>query len=569
MVTGRAKIGTAQQAPCSRRHAGRLRYITGTLALLLGAASSVAAAQSVGPGTPRRDSTATERRVGAAYALERAGNVAGAIEQYRRIAADSRAANDKHGLAAAEYRLGIAFWAESRHDSALVHLEVARDLLRDLPDVVEYARALNGFGATNYQRGVYEPALEAFLEAESLRRRMHDSVGLARTMTNVGKTYHDWGQLERGRQKLLEAVDVATKASKAAPALGYALNSLALIAIDAGEYDTAAVYIRRSLEAYALPGGVTSRADSSDSWEINAAARGKLLLRRGDARAAIPVFDSVVSSATARRSIRGRAEALVYLGECRLLLGQTDAARKLFRDALVVAQDGGQRVLSLLALQHLAHAEESAGQPAAALAFLKRAQALRDTVFDQDAAQRIAAREARADADAARRDNALLQQEQRAQAVTISRQRVAVLLTLGILAVVSTLIVLLVRARQREQARAADLSAANVDLARLNEELRTALTDVRTLSGLIPICSNCKRVRDDRGYWQAVETWVTRHSDATFSHSICQSCGPVLYGNLWTMNGAESDEGAEGTEKSARESDAAPVAANRPPGSPA
>ena len=70
-------------------------------------------------------------------------------------------------------------------------------------------------------------------------------------------------------------------------------------------------------------------------------------------------------------------------------------------------------------------------------------------------------------------------------------------------------------------------------LAKTNDELRTALTEVRTLTGLIPICASCKRVRDDQGYWQAVESYISSHSDATFSHAICQSCGPELYGELW------------------------------------
>ncbi len=59
---------------------------------------------------------------------------------------------------------------------------------------------------------------------------------------------------------------------------------------------------------------------------------------------------------------------------------------------------------------------------------------------------------------------------------------------------------------------------------RLIAELEDALGRVKTLSGLLPICSWCKRVRDDQGYWKAVEAYVEEHSQAEFTHGICPEC---------------------------------------------
>jgi hypothetical protein len=61
----------------------------------------------------------------------------------------------------------------------------------------------------------------------------------------------------------------------------------------------------------------------------------------------------------------------------------------------------------------------------------------------------------------------------------------------------------------------------------LNEsvaELRQALENVQTLSGLLPICGSCKRIRDDHGYWSQVEDYISAHSAAEFSHSLCPEC---------------------------------------------
>jgi sigma-B regulation protein RsbU (phosphoserine phosphatase) len=56
------------------------------------------------------------------------------------------------------------------------------------------------------------------------------------------------------------------------------------------------------------------------------------------------------------------------------------------------------------------------------------------------------------------------------------------------------------------------------------QELADALAHVKQLRGLLPICAWCKKVRDDKNYWQQLETYVSRHSDAQFSHGICPEC---------------------------------------------
>jgi len=64
---------------------------------------------------------------------------------------------------------------------------------------------------------------------------------------------------------------------------------------------------------------------------------------------------------------------------------------------------------------------------------------------------------------------------------------------------------------------------------RLIQELTDALTQVKTLSGLLPICASCKKIRNDNGYWEAVETYISEHSDADFTHGICPDCVQRLY----------------------------------------
>ncbi len=70
----------------------------------------------------------------------------------------------------------------------------------------------------------------------------------------------------------------------------------------------------------------------------------------------------------------------------------------------------------------------------------------------------------------------------------------------------------------------------NVELSKKNDELRDALAHVKRLQGMLPICASCKKVRDDDGFWQQIETYISEHSDAEITHGICPECIIELYG---------------------------------------
>jgi len=77
-----------------------------------------------------------------------------------------------------------------------------------------------------------------------------------------------------------------------------------------------------------------------------------------------------------------------------------------------------------------------------------------------------------------------------------------------------------------------DIKEAEVKREELVRELQSALSKVKQLSGLLPICAACKKIRNDQGYWQQIEAYIHEHSDAEFSHSICPECFRQLYPDL-------------------------------------
>ncbi|MBW2127619.1 MAG: hypothetical protein JRH08_18705, partial [Deltaproteobacteria bacterium] len=83
------------------------------------------------------------------------------------------------------------------------------------------------------------------------------------------------------------------------------------------------------------------------------------------------------------------------------------------------------------------------------------------------------------------------------------------------------------------------LKKEKVTVAEVNQELESkiaelekASSEIKTLSGLLPICAKCKKIRDDKGYWSQIEIYIKEHSEAQFTHGLCPECAKELYGDL-------------------------------------
>ncbi|MCD4796506.1 MAG: response regulator [Candidatus Cloacimonetes bacterium] len=78
-----------------------------------------------------------------------------------------------------------------------------------------------------------------------------------------------------------------------------------------------------------------------------------------------------------------------------------------------------------------------------------------------------------------------------------------------------------------------ELHKQKIERERLISELKEALNNIKTLKGLLPICASCKKIRDDKGYWSEVESYISLHSDVAFSHGICPDCMKKLYPDVY------------------------------------
>lgn len=193
---------------------------------------------------------------------------------------------------------------------------------------------------------------------------------------------------------------------------------------------------------------------------------------------------------------------------------------------LVRSRDILERIQSraeALEVQGLAaEAYEEAGDLAAAVREYKRLKEATDEFRQGQLESRLVEAQAEFDLALSQKEVDLLETEQKVQALTISRQRQTLsFFAVGLLGVL--LITGLVWNRYRLKNRAYE------SLAEAHARLDRALDEVKQLQEMLPICANCKNVRDDQGLWNQIETYISKHSQTRFSHTLCPDCARDLY----------------------------------------
>ncbi|HSW29704.1 MAG TPA: tetratricopeptide repeat protein [Longimicrobiales bacterium] len=450
----------------------------------------------------------------------------------REVLERSRAAGDSAAMAEALNALGLQFWSGARFDSAAAYLGQARDVWAARHDSLGLGRAYNNLGVTYYQWGHLPLALDSYLRSVAVRRSLGDARGTALALTNISGTYRAWGLFERGRAVLDEAV-AESDASGDAFVRAYARHNLGLLFLEQGDAEGAREAFEQSLRIFQEPGTSLTPIQVSDGVGANRVGLARVRLLAGDPGAAVTTLEEILGTGGEEATSGRQAETLIALGKAYLATGASGQALHTFERALEFSRESGQRSRALEALLALTEGYERRGDLPAALLHARLSRSLGDSLAVERGVREAAAVENRIAAERDAAENQALREERQAREAVIARQGIGFVLG-GLLLVVSVaLIAVLIHFNRRGREREILLTSANAALEGANQELRLALSEVRTLEGLIPICARCKRVRDESGYWESVETYIASRSDALFSHGICNECGQELYGDDW------------------------------------
>jgi tetratricopeptide (TPR) repeat protein len=442
-----------------------------------------------------------------------------AVAQRARVAA--REARDLRGEAEALNYIAYGYRGQSLLDLARHSAEESLRLYVEAADPWGESQGYNTLGLIEADDGHVAEALGYHLKALAIREELADKEGLSYSFNNLGNAYRAMGEygraLEYHTQGLALKIELGNQASEA-----YSHHNIGLVYFAMGEHQNALAAYRRGLairEALNDPRGVGVFLNAIGQVEAQT-----------DPASALRTYERALVLRRDTGDERGEMATELNLGEIYRRLDDLPRATAAFNRALTIGERIDAPLMASNALKALAEVAAARGDHRTAYEYQLRHQAARDQLFNQESAERLQRLRVTHEADRQQRQIQLLEQEgalRDAELAQVRTMRTALAAT-AVLVLVS-LALLYARFRLKQQSEARFRAQAEV--------LTDALERVQTLKGLLPICASCKKIRDDNGYWTQVEAYVSTHSKAEFTHSICPPCADMLYPELLVSSG--------------------------------
>ena len=411
----------------------------------------------------------------------------------------SRASNNVLGEAEALNYVAYAYRQQSLLDLARKHALESVRLFLQAGDTYGESQGYNTLGLIEADAGQFPEALEYHLKALAIRQRTGDKEGLSYSFNNLGNAYRNMGQydqaLEYHQQGLALKIELGNRSSEA-----YSHHNIGLVYFAMRDYP-------KALEAYRR--GLAIREELKDTRAIAVSLNGIGSVQAlSDPAAALRTYERALALRREVGDQRGEMATEINMAGVFRSMGDLTRATEALNRARVL---GGQIDAPLMrsnVLKGLAELEAARGDYRAAYEHQIEHQAAREEMFGLEDAARLQRLQVTHEAE--RRE---------AEVASLQEQRTA----LGVIAalVALSLALLYARFRLKHQSEARFRAQA--------EQLQAAMDREQTLSGLLPICASCKKIRDDNGYWTQVERYVAEHSAAEFTHSICPTCFEGLY----------------------------------------
>jgi len=477
-----------------------------------------------------------------AHALNGGGRTMAARRAFHNSLRIHTAKNDSLGVAMLTRALGLLFIRTAEYDSSLVYYGRAKGYYEELGNTQRVAAMINSMGASYYQLGLYEKALEHYQQSLLIRREVKDLEGVSRVLTNIGMLYTRRGDYDDAEPYFIEAGQKAKEAGHVG-LVAYSLTNLGELLETRGDLDGALEYYLQALEYNREYAERSNLVLSLNAVGARYAKMGRLkqaMLYLGEAHA---VADTIMHK-------EGMAAALMNMGVAYVTVGDNKRASDAFEKSMNITKSTGNRELLRETLGHIAGMKETSGDYKGALTSFKRYEALKDSIYGEAATKNIDRLKVEYESDQKERENEMFRQRHRANETLLIRNKTIIILisvSLAMGAVFIAILSTMYRGKKRANVRLnetnREVTLQRDEIEHKNTALEDALREIKTLSGMLPICSSCKKIRDDSGYWDEVEGYISKHSEAIFSHSICPDCMVKLYPDYADKKDGQKDEG--------------------------
>ncbi len=422
--------------------------------------------------------------------------------------AAAREAKDRRSEAEALNYVAYGYRSQGLLETAKKSAEESIRLYKEAGERWGEAQGYNTLGLIEADAGRFPDALECHLKALAIREQDGDKEGLAYSYNNLGNTYRNMGAFEKAleyhQQGLALKIELKLRASEA-----YSHQNIGLVYFAMNDYGKALAAYRRALAIRE-----ELRDPRSMAVSMNAIGQVEAL---SDPAAALKTYDRALELRRQTGDSRGEMATELNRGDLYRRLRRLPQSAAAFNRALAIGATLDAPLLYSNALKGLAETEAAAGDYAAAYRHHIDYHTTREAMFSQESNERFQRLRIANEREMQDRQITALEQQAELREAALARERIiriALAVVTGL--VLLTLRLLYTRYRAKQQ--------SEVRLRSQAEALAEALERVKTLRGLLPICSWCKKIREDNGYWTQVESYFKRHSAAEFTHCICPAC---------------------------------------------
>jgi len=396
----------------------------------------------------------------------------------------STAMNDKKRIASANSTLGIAYVYVGQYSKALGHHLEALHLREELGLHVPTANTLNNIGIAYHNIGQYDKAIDYYKRAMKHHGPSAGDKIQARYLTNIGFSEFKLGHIDTAKWYYTESLKLSVR-SKYDVTQAYLYFNLGTLYSEIGDYPSAIGFLRKSLNNYSL-------LEQKHGMVQLYNALGSLYSKTHNYSLALRYLDSAVTLATS--------------------INVLDQLKASYENYYRIYQKTGPLEREYYYFRQYAIAKDS-------LMNSSESKKIAEVLFGREITEKL-------------RTIEMLKKEKTIAELNSDRENFRSKVLYGGVFLSIAAIVLLYRINLRITKKNELIAQKNDELKTVNDHLQEKIGEVNLLSGFLPICANCKKIKDDNGEWEQMEQYISKRSEATFSHGICPDCMKKLYGDV-------------------------------------
>ncbi|MCK6543927.1 tetratricopeptide repeat protein [bacterium] len=455
------------------------------------------------------------------YVFEQRGRVDDAKRLYGDALKMAMNNNDTVGLSRAYNSLAGIAMIGGKYREALGYYENMLGVYQGRADLQSQSVAYNNIGNVYVEMGDHEEALEYYFKSLKIAQEAGDQKSLGTSYINLGNVFLE-------QSKYVEALEYYQKSLEIQEKIG-SQSGTALCFLNIGSVYEKQERLDSALHLYRKAYGLYKQLDNKSGVAWTLVSLGDVHNRKGNYAEAATYLRQSLEMAKFVKDLTAEGNAYVSLAQNYKKLRMYDMALQYagMGHQIYLASGNRNRIRDVRLV--FSEIYEAMGYLPQALTWYKGYIAIKDSLQSVEANRKTAELQLLYDSKRKDQQIALLQRDSTIKSLEISQSKIVRhSLIGGFLALIVVLVLLWQRYRVKRQSEEL-LNAKNAELTKINSDLEEALHNVKELRGMFPICANCKKVRDDHGFWSQIETYLQKHTDAEFTHSVCPECLNTLY----------------------------------------